>query len=209
MKILIACEESQEVCKAFRAKGHHAWSCDILPCSGGHPEWHIPRDIIETLGHTIGFWDLMIAHPPCNYLSHAGARWLYPKKGMGLNKERYKKGVKAKEFFMQLWQSDIGKIAIENPMPSPVYQLPEKTQVIQPYQYGHSVQKKTFLWLKNLPLLQPTKLVNRGEFVRYRGIPHSKWFMDKWDNAKARSKTFPGIAKAMVEQWGHRDDNEQ
>ena len=200
MKVLIACEFSGIVREAFRKQGHDAWSCDLLPTE--IPGQHIQGNVLKHLKEE---WDLMIAHPPCTYLSHAGARWLYPKKGMGLNKDRYKKGLKAKEFFMQLWKSNIPKIAIENPMPSPVYQLPKKTQVIQPYYFGHSVQKKTFFWLKNLPKLQPTKIVDKGPFVRYHDIPHSKWFMDKFGDAKARSKTFKGIAAAMAKQWTQGD----
>jgi len=207
MKILIACEESQAICKAFRAKGHEAYSCDIEPCSGGHPEWHFQEDIFGPLKLN---WDMMIAHPPCTYLSHAGARWLYPK-GV-LNKERYKKGIEAKSFFMELLNADIPKIVIENPYPSKIYKLPQHTQIIQPYEYGHEAQKKTLLWIKGLPQLTSTLIVNRGEMVVYKsGKKKAKWFMDAakaktpQERARLRSKTFSGIAKAMAEQWGKEE----
>ena len=234
MKVLIACEESQRVCKAFRAKGHEAYSCDIIPCSGGHPEWHIQGDVLNILNpveHGLGFepdgdncigiefytmdgkmhflysWDLIIAHPPCTYLSNAGACRLYPKKGE-LDRERYKKGLAAKEFFMQFFNADCEKICIENPIPSKVYDLPEKTQAIQPYEFGHPFTKKTYLWLKGLPELKPTHIVEPlGPYVcgnseiwkkqAAKGVVYGK---EK--SAKHRSKTFQGIAQAMAEQWG-------
>ena len=127
MKILVACEESQAVTIELRRLGHEAYSCDLLPCSGGHPEWHIQGDVLKVLNQN---WDLLIAHPPCTYLSHAGARWLYPK-GV-LNEERYKKGMDAKEFFMKLYNSNIKHICVENPTPSKIYEMPEHSQIIQP-----------------------------------------------------------------------------
>ena len=144
MKVLVACEESQEVCKAFRAKGHEAYSCDIQEPSGGHPEWHIFGDALKAIEggqvvtmdgvtHDIGKWDLLIAHPPCTYLSNAGARFLYPK-GV-LNEQRLRKGLMAKDFFLRFLWADIPKIAVENPIPSSVYCLPKYTQTIQPYQF--------------------------------------------------------------------------
>ena len=154
MRVLVACEESQEVCKAFRAKGHEAYSCDLQECSGGHPEWHIKADALEILKIK---WDLIIAHPPCTYLSNAGARWLYA--GKKLNEERYKQGLNGKAFFMQFFNADCERIAIENPIPSSVYQMPQYTQVIEPYFFGEPWSKKTCLWLKNLPPLLPTELV--------------------------------------------------
>lgn len=193
MKVLIACEESQTVCKAFRAQGHEAFSCDVLPCSGGHPEWHIQGDVLH---HIDKGWDLMIAHPPCTFLSHAGCRWLYPKGE--LNKERYAKGLKGKEFFMKLLHADIPMIAVENPFPSPIYALPTPTQVIQPFEYGHPLQKKTLLWLKNLPLLVPTNIVEREWYRDRKGVRHSP--LIGW-TAKRKSTTFPGIAQAMATQW--------
>ena len=202
MKVLVACEESQTVTNEFRKLGHEAFSCDIIPCSGGHPEWHIQVDVLRVLNQN---WDLLIAHPPCTYLSHAGARWLYPK-GV-LNEERYKKGMDAKEFFMKLYNSNIKHICVENPTPSKIYEMPEHSQIIQPYMFGDSAQKRTLLWLKNLPLLQPTNIVDKGEFITYKsGKRKAKWFMDAAKNsnerAKIRSKTFQGIADAMAVQWG-------
>lgn len=197
MKILIACEESQRVCIAFRKRGFKAFSCDILPCSGGHPEWHIQGDVLE---HLNDGWDVMIAHPPCTYLSHAGCKWLYPK-GV-LNQERYAKGLEGKEFFLALLNANIPMIAIENPFSSPVYGMPPASQKIQPYMFGHPVQKKTLLWLKGLPNLQVTQIV-KPEYMRDgKGIQHSKWFMQHFADAKERSKTFEGIAEAMADQWG-------
>jgi len=201
MKILIACEESQTVCKEFRELGHEAYSCDVLPCSGGHPEWHIQDDILKHLDEG---WDLMIAHPPCTYLTKAGTRWLYA--GHKLNKERYNKGLEAKGFFMKLLNANISYIAIENPVPHKVFDMPKETQIIQPHYFGHNVQKTTLLWLKNLPKLKSTNTLfkhNAPEFMRdNKGIRHSKWFMDCGWDSKKKSKTFPGIAKAMAEQWG-------
>lgn len=210
MNVLIACEESQRVCTAFREKGHNAFSCDILPCSGGHPEWHIRWDCISLLSgncsfltcdgelHTInGKWDLIIAHPPCTYLSNAGARHLYPK-GI-LNTERLQKGLEAKEFFMALYNADCEKICVENPIPSKVYELPPYSQTVQPYEHGHPVKKKTCFWIKGLPLLKPTNVVTERESTKIAG----NWF-NKGGNErqKNRAKTFPGIAKAMADQWG-------
>ena len=192
MKILIACEESQRVCKAFRAKGHEAYSCDILPCSGGRPEWHIQGDVLEQLGKG---WDMMIAHPPCTYLSNVAAPHLFPK-GV-LNEERYKKGLKAKDFFMALYNANIPKIAVENPTPSKIFDLPTHTQVIQPYEHGDPFQKRTLLWLKNLPVITPTNVV-KGEPTTKTGNWYNKGGKNR---AIVRSKTFHGIAKAMAEQW--------
>jgi hypothetical protein len=230
MKVLVACEESQEVCKAFRALGHEAYSCDIQECSGGHPEWHIQYNALLLLDptgykgaygeyfgiypfntcdgklHIIPKWDLIIAHPPCTYLSNAGARWLWA--GHELNKERYAKGLDAKEFFMEFWNADCPRICIENPIPSSVYNLPECTQFVQPYEYGHPYSKKTCLWLKGLPPLKPTDIVtdhkpfvSSGSYSKTHD-PKYKGASRKGGSAKSRSKTFPGIAKAMAEQWG-------
>lgn len=212
MKILIACEESQRVCIAFREKGHEAYSCDIQECSGGHPEWHILGDVLPILNgdcvfktmdgtsHKIsGKWDMIIAHPPCTYISNAGARHLY-KRGV-LQEERYKKGIKAKEFFMKFINADCNKIAVENPIPSTVFQLPKYSQIIQPYEYGHPFKKKTCLWLKNLPKLNPTNLIplEQCESTKIAGNWYNKGGKDRQKN---RAKTFEGIAAAMAEQWG-------
>ena len=195
MKILVACEESQAVTKEFRKLGHEAYSCDIEPCSGGHPEWHIQKDALEVAYSQQ--WDLMIAHPPCTYLSNAGARFLYPKSV--LNKDRLKKGLNAKGFFMSLLTAPINKIAVENPLPSSIYNLPKHSQVIQPYEYGHPYKKRTQLWLKNLPLLIPTNIIDIAESTKIAGNWFNKGGKDRQRN---RSKTFQGIAKAMAEQWG-------
>lgn len=203
MKVLVACEESQAVCKAFRELGHEAYSCDIQPCSGGHPEWHLQVDALEMLKLK---WDLIIAHPPCTYLTNAGARWLYA--GHKLCADRYKKGLEGKAFFMALYNADCPKIAVENPIPSAIFELPPYSQVIQPYEYGHPYSKKTCLWLKGLPKLEPTQIIrehvpyitsgtySRTHDEKYKGASR------KGGSSKSRSKTFPGIAKAMAEQWG-------
>lgn len=194
LRVLVACEESQEVCKAFRALGHKAFSCDLQDCSGGHPEWHIKGDALNVLNLPI--WDLVIAHPPCTYLSNAGARFLYPK-GV-LNEQRLKKGLEGKEFFMNFYNAKCKHIAIENPVSSRVFELPKHSQQIQPYQFGHPFKKKTRLWLKGLPNLQPTGVVEVSQSTKVAG----NWFNKGGkERQKNRSKTFPGIAKAMAEQW--------
>ena len=220
MKILVACEESQAVTIELRRLGHEAYSCDIIECSGGHPEWHILGDALEVLNparqaipgddwygfkfrtqdgalHCIdGKWDLLIAHPPCTYLSNAGARFLYPN-GV-LNEERLSKGLEAKDFFMHFYNADCPKIAIENPIPSKIYGLPPYTQTVQPWMFGHPVQKKTCFWLKGLPELQPTDIVEERQSTKIPG----NWFNHGGkERQKNRAKTFPGVAKAMAEQW--------
>ena len=176
MNVLVACEESQRVCMAFRERGHNAFSCDIQEPSGGHPEWHILGDALKAIQggkivtmdevtHDIPKWDLLIAHPPCTYLSNAGACRLYPHKGE-LNQERYEKGLDAKRFFMQFYNANIERIAVENPVPTRVFELPKYTQIIQPYEYGHPYTKKTCLWLKGLPKLKPTNIIEpKGGYV--------------------------------------------
>lgn len=218
MNVLIACEESQTVCTEFRKKGHEAYSCDIISCSGKHPSWHIMQDVLPLLDgdcefatmdgkkHKInGKWDMIIAFPPCTYLTNAGARHLY--KGGTLNKERFEKGLLAKAFFMRIYNADCPKIAIENPTPSRIYELPEKTQVIQPWQFGHPYTKRTQLWLKGLQKLYPTNIVTpdrtwcpSGSYSKRHEAKYKGMFTQ--DRAKNRAKTFPGIAKAMAEQWG-------
>lgn len=201
MKILVACEESQAVTKELRRLGHEAYSCDIIPCSGGHPEWHLQTDALELLKIK---WDMIIAFPPCTYLSNAGACRLYPQKGV-LNEERYQKGLEAKEFFMKFINADCEKIAVENPVHSKIFNTPKHTQEVQPYQFGHPYSKKTRLWLKGLPPLEPTCIVeNHTPF-----LPAGTSRKDKSKygarqcahNGFDRSKTFPGIARAMAEQW--------
>jgi hypothetical protein len=202
LKILVACEESQAVTIEFRRLGHEAYSCDIEPCSGGHPEWHLQQDVTPLLKED---WDMIIAFPPCTYLSNAGACRLYPRKGE-LNLERYKKGLEAKEFFMMFYDANCPRIAVENPVSSTVFNMPKHTQEIQPYMFGHPYTKKTRLWLRGLPLLKPTNIVEpvgpycpagtgRKDRTKYG-------YAKRGEDAKNRSKTFPGIAKAMAEQWG-------
>lgn len=210
MKVLVACEESQEVCKAFREKGHEAYSCDIQECSGGHPEWHILGDCLQILKggciitmngekHIVEKWDLIIAHPPCTYISNAGVRFLYPGGKGILNEDRLRKGIKATHFFLRFLYADCEKIAIENPVPSTVYCLPKYNQIIQPWMFGHPVQKKTCLWLKGLPELVPTEICEERQSSKVAG----NWFNHGGkERQKNRAKTFPGIAKAMAEQWG-------
>ena len=193
MKILIACEESQVVCKAFRAKGHEAYSCDILPSSGGKPEWHIQDDVLKHLDEG---WDMMIAHPPCTHLAVSGARWFTEgKKPISLQ-------IEALEFIKKLLEAPIEKIALENPVGVISTKIRKPDQIIQPYMFGDSFSKKTCLWLKNLPKLVPTKIVDRGEFITYpSGRKMPKWYATKWGKGGERSKTFQGIAGAMAEQW--------
>lgn len=217
MTVLVACEESQEVCKAFRARGHEAYSCDIQEPSGGHPEWHILGDAVDIVSRPIGVvttmdgkthnvdWDLLIAHPPCTYLSNAGARHLW--KGHQLQADRVMLGIKARDFFMEFYRSSIPLVAVENPIPSKVFAMPPYTQTIQPYEFGHPYTKRTCLWLKNLPPLKPTNIVEpaatwcpSGSYSHKHGTQHRGMFTT--DRAKNRAKTFPGIAAAMAEQWG-------
>jgi hypothetical protein len=192
MRILVACEFSQIVTKAFREKGHEAYSCDILPTEG-NPAWHIQDDVLK---HLNDGWDMMIAHPPCTYLSNAGARHLYPEGN--LNYERYVKGLKAQQFFMILFNAAIPKICIENPIPSKIYKLPSYSQMIQPYEFGHPYKKKTCLWLKNLPPLIPTQVLAERQSSKIAGNWFNKGGKERQRN---RAKTFPGIAQAMAAQW--------
>jgi len=202
MKILVACEESQAVTIELRKLGHEAYSCDIESCSGGHSEWHLQQDVIPLLSEK---WDMIIAFPPCTYLSNAGACRLYPQKGV-LNQERYQKGLEGKAFFMRFYNADCPRIAIENPVSSRIFEMPPHTQEIQPWQFGHPYTKKTRLWLKGLPPLVPTHIVE--PVAPYLPAGTSCKDTTKYGratrtgkDAKVRSKTFPGIAKAMAEQW--------
>ena len=185
MKVLIACEESQAVCIEFRILGHEAYSCDILSCSGGHPEWHIQGDVLEQLDKG---WDMMIAFPPCTHLAVSGARWFPEKRADG----RQQEGI---DFFMAMINAPIDKIVVENPVGimSTIYRKPDC--IIQPWQFGHGETKSTCLWLKNLPILQPANIVDGREDKVWRMAPGP-------ERAKLRSKTYPGIAAAMATQWG-------
>ena len=189
MRILVACEESQAVTKEFRRLGHEAYSCDIEPCSGGHPEWHLQQDVVPLLAQE---WDMLIAFPPCTHLAVSGARWFEQKRKDGRQQA-------AIDFFMMLADAPVERIAIENPVGvmSTVWRKPD--QIIHPWQFGHGETKTTCLWLKNLPLLNPTEIVEGREQRIWRMPPSA-------DRGKLRSKTYPGIARAMAEQWG-REDN--
>ena len=216
MRVLVACEESQAVCMAFRERGHEAYSCDIQEPSGGHPEWHILGDALKAVEggnvttmdghiHDVGQWDLLIAHPPCTYLSNAGACRLYPHKGK-LDMARYAKGMEAKAFFMRFYDANIPRIAVENPVSSKVFAMPPHTQEIQPWMFGHPFTKKTRLWIKGLTPLHPTDIVKPISPYVPSGTGRknrSKYGAAKrGEDAKELSKTFPGIARAMAEQWG-------
>lgn len=212
MRIIVACEESQAVTNAFRKKGHEAFSCDILPCSGGHPEWHFQDDIFQVLKRENKF-DMMIAHPPCTYLSVSGAMHLYNKDG-SINENRYKNQMDALEFVHQLMDADIDRICIENPISVISSYIREPDQIIQPWMFGDKAQKSTCLWLKNLPKLLPTNIVEKGEFFEWIDGKTGKkkkqpmWYYQALLDAKTpaerrtlRSKTFQGIADAMADQW--------
>lgn len=202
MRVLVACEESQAVTIELRKLGHEAYSCDLLPCSGGHPEWHLQQDVVMLLKEK---WDMIIAFPPCTYISNAGACRLYPKKGQ-LNEERYKKGLEGKNFFMKFYNADCPKIAIENPVSSTIFNMPRHNQEIQPYMFGHPYSKRTRLWLKGLPELKPTELITENIVSWVNGGSKDnkgnsrKNYGTKFSSID-RSKTFPGIAQAMAEQW--------
>lgn len=193
MRILVACEESQAVTVELRRLGHEAYSCDIEPCSGGHPEWHLQQDVLPLLREK---WDMIIAFPPCTYLSNAGAKHLF--RGGFLNEERYQKGLAAKDFFMEIRNADCLKIAIENPISSKIFDMPKESQTIQPYWFGDPWSKKTRLWLRGLPLLKPTNMVEPQSECHSAGT----WFMKGGkERQKNRAKTPHGLAVAMAEQW--------
>jgi hypothetical protein len=231
LNVLIACEESQALTREFRLLGHNAFSCDLLPCSGGHPEWHFNNDVFEIIknqggvlqnGETVNInadWDMMIAHPPCTYLAVSGAQWYYHPEDKDLpvesrrphpkHPDRAADREKAIEFFIRIANAPIDKIAIENPVGviSSAYRKPD--QIVQPFMFGDEARKTTCLWLKNLPKLEPTDIVSEGERVYFKsGKSHPKWYADALSNAKSseerrtmRSKTFIGMAKAMANQW--------
>ena len=210
MKVLVACEESQAVTKEFRKLGHEAYSCDLIPCSGGHPEWHIQGDALKE--SRSGKYDLMIAHPPCTFLSVSGNRWLYNKDG-SKNQERWENRKKALNFVQELMDAPIKYIAIENPISVISSQIRKPNQIVQPYMFGDSASKKTCLWTKNLPLLVSTEIVDKGEFFEWKDKKGKKkrqplWYYNAFINSKSdqerrslRSKTFPGIAKAIANQY--------
>lgn len=194
--LLIACEESQVVCKAFRAAGHRAFSCDIQRPSGGHPEWHIQDNVLNVIDDG---WAMIIAHPPCTYLTKSGSCNMYDVDGQ-IKEERYKKMIAAREFFMKIYRSKCAHIAIENPVPFHLTELPPYSQIIQPYDFGEDFSKQTCLWLKGLPYLIPSCIVtDRRRFGQSWTAVHR--------SPKIRSKTFPKIAAAMAAQWGRYLDD--
>lgn len=236
MKILVACEESQRVCIELRNLGHEAYSCDIQECSGNHPEWHILGDCLPLLNGCCSFntqdgkarsidskWDMIIAHPPCTRLCSSGQRWLYYGSTEYQNKKKAEQDF-AIEFFMEFVNADCGKLAIENPVGimSRLYRKPN--QIIQPFEFGDPYSKKTCLWLKGLPNLKPTKVLEKpekgwinqhickdgrnGGFVNY----DENGKVLSWNDPKTaimRSKTYPGIAKAIAEQWAGQGQSKE
>ena len=204
MKILVGCEESQAVTIELRKLGHEAYSCDLLPCSGGHPEWHYQEDIFKVIA--LKRWDMGIFHPECTRLTVTANKWYKPEfadRFPTIHEDR----IKAIDFFMRLVNSGLPKIAIENPIGimSTKYRKPD--QIIQPYQFGDTERKSTCLWLKNLPKLKPTNIVEPEIIYHKSGRTDGKLHFEtmklpKEERRKARSVTFPGIAKAMAEQWG-------
>lgn len=241
MNVLVACEESQMVCKAFRKKGHNAFSCDILECSGGHPEWHFKQDALAVIKDKGGVletgnkyhlpkgevWDLLIAHPPCTYLSVSGARWLYHPDDAHLpvserrehphHRGRRKLQKEAIKFFLEFTKTNIRHWAIENPVGIMNSRYRKADQIVQPFWFGDSASKKTCLWLHDLPLLKPTKMVDEGpRVVLSSGRSLPKWYSDSFntkisteERRKLRSKTFPGFAAALAEQWGNITKEEE
>ena len=225
MSLLVACEESQAVCKAFRDLGREAYSCDTEPCSGGHPEWHICGDVRQILSGSCAFvtedgtehridgpWKMIIAFPPCTYITKASAVRMFP--GGVLNEERFAKAMEAKEFFMSFLNSPTKRVAIENPTPMKIIELPEPDEVIHPWMFGHPYSKRTCLWLKGLPPLMPTDIYSwhepyvnggckdhHGNYRRFQGRRER--------DQKTRSKTFPGVAEAMARQWSEYLDREE
>lgn len=226
MKVLVACEESQRVTIELRKLGNEAYSCDLLDCSGNHPEWHIKKDVtlllngncifstVDGVEHEIsGKWDMIIAFPPCTYLTVTGNRWFNYEKYGDKAIQRMLDRNDAIKFFMRIANADCDRIAIENPVGIMSTQWRKPDQIIQPYQYGEAYEKRTCLWLKGLPMLSPTKIVETPDRIQFKsGKTMAKWYVEagnlsKEQRALVRSKTFPGIAKAMAEQWGNDCSN--
>lgn len=219
MNVLVACEESQQVCKAFRERGHRAFSCDIQPCSGGRPEWHIKGDVLPILNGRCGFytsdgkyheiadkWDLIIAHPPCTYLTITANSWYDVEKYGDKARKRYQDRYQAIVFFMAFVYADCEKIAVENPVGimNTAYRKPDC--IVHPYYFGDDAKKKTCFWLKGLRPLIATNVITPTTVKTGHGTDspwHAySWSLPKEERSRARSKTFPGIAKAMADQWG-------
>ena len=220
MKVLVSCEESQAVTIALRKLGHEAFSCDVIPCSGGHPEWHIVQDVLPLLNgwcqfdtmdgvsrYHVGPWDMIIAFPPCTYLSCVGAPLVFNRDHTVKDRERYQKGIDAAKFFRMFLDADCERIAVENPRQLRCFGLPPATQFVEPYMFGEPWRKKTGLWIKGLPQLKQTQLVEpQGLWVgttsgfreRDPGYPYK---LHGNRDPKRRAKTFPGVARAMAEQW--------
>ena len=231
INILVACEESQAITKELRKLGHNAFSCDLLSCSGGHPEWHFNEDVFKVIKNKGGVlqngekvklkdnWEMMIAHPPCTFLAVSGARWFYHPDDFDMPTHmrrphpQYPKRAQDREdsvkFVVQLFNCPIKKIAIENPIGSLSKRFRKPSQIVHPYMFGDSASKATCLWLKGLPLLNPTNIVDKGERITFKsGKSQPKWYSDAFVKAKTpeerrtlRSKTFQGMAEAMAEQW--------
>ena len=203
MRILVGCEESQAVTIELRKLGHEAFSCDVMDSSGGYPQWHIQGDLLKELHKG---WDMLIAFPPCTHLAVSGARHFEQK----IKDGRQQQGI---DFFMEMINAPIDKICVENPIGIMSTKYRKPSQIIQPYMFGDKAQKSTCLWLKNLPLLVPTNIVEKGEFIEFvskKGVKkrQPKWYFDALKNSKnalerskLRSKTFKGIAKAMATQF--------
>ena len=201
MKILLACEESQTVTKAMRDLGHEAYSCDIMECSGGHPEWHLQQDVTELLSQK---WDMIIAFPPCTYLTVTGNRWFNIEKYGEKAIQRHKDREEAIKFFMMFANADCPKIAIENPVGIMNTHFRKPDQIVQPYNFGDPYEKRTCFWLKGLPKLEYTNEVEPPpRAVFHDGRTMATWYSNapKAERAKLRSKTFQGIADAMAQQW--------
>ena len=221
MKVLIACEESQRVCIAFRERGHEAYSCDILECSGGHEEWHIREDVLPLLNgnctfktvdgtehHIEGKWDLLIGFPPCTYLTVTGNRWFNVERYGDRARERIQNREEGADFFLKIANADCDRIAIENPIGVMSTRWRKPDQIIQPWMFGDPFEKKTCLWLKGLEPLKETDVVDPEPRVQFdSGKTMPPWYAEAWhlpkaERARLRSQTFDGVAKAMAEQWG-------
>ena len=213
MRVLVACEESQAVTIELRKLGHEAYSCDVQECSGGHPEWHLQQDVLPLLSEK---WDMIIAHPPCTYLTAAGAIRLFNPDHTIKDQARFEKGLQAAEFFQKIWGGQCKRIAIENPVPMKCFGLPPYSQIIEPYMFGDPWRKRTCLWLKGLPPLvamQEAPVEPLGLWVGSTSANRDPTIYKRYElhsnrDPKRRSKTFQGIARAMALQWAGRNKEE-